>query len=102
MSLIIYSVSLANHPIHKNQTSLSVGNDFAILKRMTPLSLIIPMQSSLTVSLPHKSCESELIKHVPFEANLPLIHGNIFLEIFCLVDRISRFDSTNEQSCKTS
>ncbi|KAJ1652981.1 hypothetical protein IWQ61_006805 [Dispira simplex] len=66
-------LQLCNFPVPPRTTALSVHKDFRSLVRMTPLQLIIPLQRSLTVTLPTSS--QALVAHNPFPGALPTIHA---------------------------
>lgn len=61
-------LSLCLHSVSK-ETSLSLYKEFPLLKRLTPTTLIIPLQTSLNVSLPSDASLSAT--HKPFPDNLP-------------------------------
>ncbi|RKP36998.1 hypothetical protein BJ085DRAFT_14939 [Dimargaris cristalligena] len=64
---------LCNHPVPAKVTTLSFNKEFRRLMRMTPLNLLVPLQSSLTVTLPTSS--QTLMTHNPFPGTLPAISG---------------------------
>jgi hypothetical protein len=66
---------LCSFDVQKGINTLSLNHDFAILRRMAPLNIIIPMQSSLTTSLPGKNFNGKYDGFEPFPSNLPTIHG---------------------------
>ncbi|KAH9248203.1 hypothetical protein BASA81_014163 [Batrachochytrium salamandrivorans] len=64
---------LCNFTIPRDVSSISMAKDFRTLQRMTPLSMIIPLQSSMTVTLPTSS--KSAASHMPFPNDLPTIQG---------------------------
>ena len=54
---------------------LSMSRDFKALYRMTPLRMIVPIQSSMTVSCP-TSTLNDFTCHSPFPQSLPTIFSN--------------------------
>ncbi|GAA6005621.1 hypothetical protein JCM10207_005273 [Rhodosporidiobolus poonsookiae] len=70
LKLVDQLLNLCNFPITGKTDSLSLKKTFPNLYRTTPTKLIIPLQSSLTVTLP--SDNSQSASHKPFPASLPV------------------------------
>ncbi|GAA5857265.1 hypothetical protein JCM8547_009406 [Rhodosporidiobolus lusitaniae] len=70
LKLVDQLLNLCNHPINGKVDTLSMKKTFPGLYKTAPTSLIIPLQSSLTVSLPFDS--SHVATHKPFPPNLPV------------------------------
>ncbi|KAJ3311720.1 serine/threonine-protein kinase M1 [Boothiomyces sp. JEL0838] len=74
-STIDQLIQLCNYPITDGKTKLSMSKDFRKLQKIVSLGpgIMIPLQSSLTITLPdrHQSINS----HNPFNSELPLIVG---------------------------
>ncbi|KAK9679778.1 hypothetical protein K7432_016161 [Basidiobolus ranarum] len=66
-------LGVCNYPVSSRETTLSINRDFRTLQRMTPLNIIVPLQSTLTVTLPASS--QTLSSHNPFPAEQPTIAG---------------------------
>ncbi|KAJ1924525.1 hypothetical protein IWQ60_005140 [Tieghemiomyces parasiticus] len=66
-------VGLCYHAVPAKATTLSFDKDFRRLVRMAPLRLIVPLQGSLTVTLP--SAAQAAPTHQPFPHALPTIRG---------------------------
>jgi serine/threonine-protein kinase ATR len=77
---------LCTHKVARQQNSLSMSRDFRTLLRMTPLDVILPLQSSLTVTLPITSFNYP--SHSPFAQNLPTIQG--FMEEIDVINSLQR------------
>ncbi|KAM0756274.1 hypothetical protein T439DRAFT_320977 [Meredithblackwellia eburnea MCA 4105] len=70
-NLVDQLLALCNHSIRSTET-LAMEKTFPSLYRLAPSSLIIPLQSSLTVSLPANATHAST--HKPFPDNLPVFH----------------------------
>ncbi|BGP36884.1 hypothetical protein JCM10449v2_000786 [Rhodotorula kratochvilovae] len=70
LRLVDQLLALCNHPINSKVDTLSLKKTFPALYKLVPTKLIIPLQSSLTVSLPFDS--SQAASHKPFADNLPV------------------------------
>lgn len=57
---------------------MSMTKDFSALKAITDLELIVPLQPSLTVTLPERKTTTSYTGHKPFATNLPTIKGTVF------------------------
>jgi len=57
-----------------------MSKEFRTLQRMTPLDLIIPLQTTLIPTLP--SSTRDLGSHKPFPNELPTIDGNKYIYIY--------------------
>ncbi|KAI8929063.1 hypothetical protein BC831DRAFT_33247 [Entophlyctis helioformis] len=66
-------LNLCNYSIPREVQMMSMSKDFRPLQRTAPLSMIIPLQSSMTVTLPASS--HTLSTHKPFPNDLPTIEG---------------------------
>ena len=72
---------LCDYPVRDESVkSLSMSGDVPTLSKLTPSLLIIPLQESMTVSLPATS--SSQSTHQAFPPNAPTIAGTIFPVIF--------------------
>ncbi|KAH8118429.1 hypothetical protein DFH11DRAFT_1686601 [Phellopilus nigrolimitatus] len=72
MSMTTELLRLCDHPIKDDATkTLSMLRDFPALTRLTPSPLIIPLQESMTVSLPSTSSSKSV--HQPFPPDAPTI-----------------------------
>lgn len=69
-------LNLCNHPVNPKISSLSINKDFGVLKRMVPMDLLMPLQSSLTPTLPQKKSGSTGSDYRPFATDLPTIQGS--------------------------
>ncbi|KAI9332338.1 hypothetical protein BDR26DRAFT_645605 [Obelidium mucronatum] len=65
-------LSLCNYPIQGKEMQLNMARDFPVLKRMTDLNMIIPIQKTLTVTLPSNGSVSTAT-HQPFPFDPPTI-----------------------------
>ncbi|GAA5989436.1 hypothetical protein JCM11641_007903 [Rhodosporidiobolus odoratus] len=72
LKLVDQLLHLCNYPINGKVETLSLKKTFRNLHDLAPTSLIIPLQSSLTVSLPFDAAQAAT--HKPFPPNLPVIH----------------------------
>ncbi|KAJ6937213.1 hypothetical protein NC652_011767 [Populus alba x Populus x berolinensis] len=76
-SLIDHLIRLCFHPGQSKARTINISTEFSALKRMMPLEIIMPVQQSLTVSLP--TCDVNLtdpLTSVIFSASdLPTISG---------------------------
>ncbi|GAA5842453.1 hypothetical protein JCM9279_005388 [Rhodotorula babjevae] len=70
LRLVDQLLALCNHPITGKVDTLSLKKTFPALYKAAPTKLIIPLQSSLTASLPFDS--SQAVSHKPFADNLPV------------------------------
>jgi len=68
-------LALCDHFVDENKTTLSMGKDFPRLKAMGDSSLIIPLQESLTASLPPASSDEST--HQPFPLDVPTFKGQL-------------------------
>lgn len=75
MQLCDQLINLCNHPVpNKGQVSFSINNDFAVLRRMMPCEIMVPLEATLTVNLPGKKLnQSSLSSYKPFMDTLPTI-----------------------------
>ncbi|KAL5033391.1 hypothetical protein BDV3_000378 [Batrachochytrium dendrobatidis] len=64
---------LCNFAIPRDVSSISMSKDFRTLQRMTPLSMIIPLQSSMNAML--STSNQSAASHNPFPNDLPTIQG---------------------------
>lgn len=73
---------LSNFPTPKEITSLSMSKDFRPIQRLVSsgFEMIIPLQRSLTVSLPinNNNSNNYQMSHHPFPQDLPTITGRSF------------------------
>ncbi|GAA5902167.1 hypothetical protein JCM6882_006719 [Rhodosporidiobolus microsporus] len=72
LKLVDQLLNLCNYPINGKIDTLSLKKTFPQLYKTAPTSLIIPLQSSLTVSLPSDATQAAV--HKPFPSNLPVFH----------------------------
>ncbi|KAI8906309.1 hypothetical protein EDD86DRAFT_210343, partial [Gorgonomyces haynaldii] len=61
---------LCKHPAGKSDSQMSISRDMRPLQRMTPLDLIIPLQSSMHIVPSRLNGQQS-----PFPPNMPLIHS---------------------------
>ena len=66
-------LALCDHPVDDNKSTLSMSKDFPRLNRLGCSELIIPLQESLTVTLPPPSSVEST--HQPFPLNTPTFKG---------------------------
>jgi len=66
-------LALCDHFVDENKTTLSMSKDFPRLKAMGKSDLIIPLQESLTASLPPASSDEST--HQPFALDVPTFEG---------------------------
>ena len=66
-------LALCDYPVDDNKSTLSMSKDFPRLNRLGCSELIIPLQESLTVTLPPPS--SVELTHQPFPLNTPTFKG---------------------------
>lgn len=66
-------LALCDYPVDDNRSTLSMIKDFPRLNRLGCSELIIPLQESLTVTLPPPSSEEST--HQPFPLNTPTFKG---------------------------
>jgi serine/threonine-protein kinase ATR len=66
-------LALCDHPIDDEKKTLSMSKDFRRLAALGRSSLIIPLQESLTASLPPTSSLEST--HQPFPADAPTFEG---------------------------
>jgi len=71
MKLTDQLLLLCNHPVDQRRLSLRISQEFRTLQRLTPLQMIVPLQSALTVLLPSNSCLQN--NHSPFPQDTPTI-----------------------------
>ncbi|KAI9206311.1 uncharacterized protein BJ171DRAFT_28115 [Polychytrium aggregatum] len=64
-------LGLCNHTIAKGENTLSISRHFRELQRLVPLNVMIPLQSTLTVTLP--TSNTVLHHHQPFPNEYPVI-----------------------------
>ncbi|XP_050363920.1 serine/threonine-protein kinase ATR [Argentina anserina] len=76
-SMIDHFIKLCFHACQTKVKTINISTEFSLLKRMMPLGIIMPIQQSLTVSLP--TCDGKLsdsLKSDIFSAtDLPTISG---------------------------
>lgn len=83
-------LALCDRHIDDGKFMLSMGRDFPALKRIGHCDLIIPLQESLTASLP-PTPETES-KHYPFPLETPTFQGEVtFLSSYLSPNKISEF-----------
>ncbi|GAA5994714.1 protein kinase MEC1 [Rhodotorula paludigena] len=70
LRLVDQLLAMCNYPISGKIDTLSLKKTFPLLWKAAPTKLIIPLQSSLTVSLPYDA--SQAATHKPFPDNLPV------------------------------
>ncbi|KAI8805845.1 ataxia telangiectasia and Rad3 related, isoform CRA_a [Cladochytrium replicatum] len=75
MKLTEQLLILCNHQISSRDPSLSMSATFKVLSKMQKLSMIIPLQSNMTVTLPLSSLSHSFESHNPFPNNMPRIEG---------------------------
>ncbi|KAI0938155.1 hypothetical protein AcV7_003428 [Taiwanofungus camphoratus] len=63
-------LALCDHPVRDEKKNLNMSKDFPGLYRLAPSQLIIPLQESLTASLPPTSSSSDTV-HQPFPSDPP-------------------------------
>jgi serine/threonine-protein kinase ATR len=66
-------LGLCDYQLRDDKRSLSMRRDFPRLYALAPSRLIIPLQESLTASLPPSSSSSA--DHQPFPVDLPVFQG---------------------------
>lgn len=66
-------LALCDYPIDNDKKTLHMQKDFPRLARLGRCDLIIPLQESLTATLPPASASQST--HQPFPVNLPTFHG---------------------------
>jgi len=66
-------LNVCNFQVPPKENILSMSKEFRMLQRMTPLDLIIPLQTTLIPTLPSSS--RDLGSHKPFPNELPTISG---------------------------
>jgi serine/threonine-protein kinase ATR len=66
-------LALCDHHIDDDKKTLSMRKDFPRLSQLGRCELIIPLQESLTATLPPFSASQST--HQPFPANLPAFNG---------------------------
>lgn len=64
---------MSDFPVAASKNTLSMAKDFRILHRMTPLDIMIPIQSSMSVVLPVTTSNSK--PHLPFPQHPPTIES---------------------------
>ncbi|KAM1987180.1 hypothetical protein ACFX15_034478 [Malus domestica] len=76
-SLIDHLIKLCFHPGQSKAKAINISTEFSALKRMMPLGIIMPIQQSLTVSLPtYDGKLSDSLRSDIFSAtDLPTISG---------------------------
>lgn len=75
MAMTAELLRMCDYPIKDDSTkTLSMNKNFPALAMLAPSPLIIPLQESMTVSLPATSSSSTL--HQPFPPDAPTIQGN--------------------------
>ncbi|KAI9005259.1 hypothetical protein BC832DRAFT_531539 [Gaertneriomyces semiglobifer] len=72
--LVEQLLGLCNYKLQPRETTLSVSKHFRNMERKAPLHMIVPLQSTMTVSLPSESNQG-LSMHRPFPAEAPKIQG---------------------------
>lgn len=73
LQLVPQLLILCNHPVNDKVNKLSMSRLFPNLVKLAPCSLIIPLQASLTASLPPR--DSDIRQHRPFSPNLASFNG---------------------------
>jgi len=66
-------LNVCNYQVPPRENILSMSKEFRVLQRMTPLDLIVPLQSSLIPTLPQSNRNPG--SHKPFPNELPTING---------------------------
>ncbi|WCJ39936.1 Serine/threonine-protein kinase ATR [Euphorbia peplus] len=76
-SLIDHLIKLCFHPGQPKARTINITTEFSSLKRMMPLGIIMPIQQSLTVSLPtyNVSLTDSLTSNIFSSSDLPTISG---------------------------
>jgi hypothetical protein len=95
-------LALCDQNVDDGRFMLSMSKDFPKLKRMGRCDLIIPLQESLTASLP-PTPETES-KHYPFPLDTPTFQGGVTRQIISRRLRSFRIhgrDRSHEITCKT-
>lgn len=67
-------LNLCDYPIDGNKSTLNMTRDFPKLKAMGRSTMIIPLQESLTASLPPGATTEST--HQPFPADAPTFQGS--------------------------
>jgi len=70
-------LNVCNFQVPPKENILSMSKEFRMLQRMTPLDLIVPLQSTLIPTLP--SSNHDMGSHKPFPNELPTINGKIII-----------------------
>ncbi|KDE08289.1 hypothetical protein MVLG_01552 [Microbotryum lychnidis-dioicae p1A1 Lamole] len=71
LKLVDELLGLCNYSLEKNNPHPRLHKDFPQLHRLAPTDLIIPLQSSLNVTLPSQSQSRKTMTHQPFPERLP-------------------------------
>ncbi|XP_065865824.1 serine/threonine-protein kinase ATR isoform X2 [Euphorbia lathyris] len=76
-SLIDHLIKLCFHPGQPKSRTINISTEFSSLKRMMPLGIIMPIQQSLTVSLPtyNVSVTDSLTSDIFSSSDVPTISG---------------------------
>ncbi|KAG8655799.1 hypothetical protein MANES_04G069900v8 [Manihot esculenta] len=76
-SLIDHLIKLCFHPGQPKSKTINISTEFSSLKRMMPLGIIMPIQQSLTASLPTYSISvtDALTSDIFSDSDLPTISG---------------------------
>jgi len=77
-------LALCDRPIDDHRQALNMTKDFPKLKALGHSNLLIPLQESLTASLPPSSAAGSV--HQPFPADSPTFHGGLSFSFFCLIE----------------
>ena len=87
-------LALCDYHIDEEKKSLSMKRDFPRLMDLGRSSLIIPLQESLTASLPPTSSSSSSVSHEPFPSNSPTFESKSALccqFTYFYIDCVRRF-----------
>ncbi|KAG7975717.1 hypothetical protein I3843_06G113400 [Carya illinoinensis] len=75
-SLIDHLIKLCFHPGQPKARTINISTEFSALKRMMPLGIIMPIQQSLTVSLPTYDVNfTDVTSNIFSATDLPTISG---------------------------
>lgn len=74
-SLIDHLIKLCFHPGQPKARTINISTEFSALKRMMPVGIIMPIQQSLTVTLPDYDIGDSLTSSIFSASDLPTISG---------------------------
>lgn len=69
-------ILLCDFHISGKVDTMSFQKSFPVLYKLAPAKIIVPLQNSLTVSLPFDA--SQAASHKPFPDNLPTFHCELY------------------------